>query len=134
MRFNWFYRYGLLDLDADPGGDGPGRRWTMKESLAVIPVHGKALKFVGWIDHPDGDDRPVRVRVWADSALVYDAGLRRSSAIYLDIPAKPGATHMVLQTWISRTWRPTDFGRSDPRELGLSVRDSELREPRQPSV
>ncbi len=122
MQFDWFYRYGLMDLDADPSG-GPGRRWTMKESLAVIPVHGKVLKFVGWIDHPDGDDRPVRVRVWADSALVYDADLKRSAAIHLDIPAKPGATHMVLQTWIGRTWRPTDFGRSDPRELGLSVRD-----------
>ena len=122
MRFNWFYRYGLMDLDADPAG-GVGRRWTMKESLAVIPVQGKVLKFVGWIDHPDGDDRPVRVRVWADSVLVYDDDLKRSAAIHLDLAAKPGVTHLVLQTWISRTWRPTDFGRRDGRELGLSVRD-----------
>jgi len=122
MRFNWFYRYGLMDLDPDPAG-GVGRRWTMKESLAVIPVQGKVLKFVGWIDHPDGDERPVRVRVWADSVLVYDADLKRSAAIHLDLAAKPGATHLVLQTWISRTWRPTDFGRRDQRELGLSVRD-----------
>jgi hypothetical protein len=122
MRFGWDYRYGISDLERSPDGS-PGRRWTELTSLSVIPVKGKVLKFVGWIDHPDADERPVHVRVWADSTIVYDDDLKRSAAIFLDIPATPGKTHMVVQTEISRMWKPRDFGRDDPRELGLSVRD-----------
>ena len=49
-------------LEPDPGGNAVGRRWTMKDSLAVIPVKGKVLKFVAWIDHPDSDVKPVHTR------------------------------------------------------------------------
>ena len=58
-RFGWYYRYGLHDLERSRDG-GRGRLWTMKKSLAVIPVEGSVLKFVCWIDHPDTD--PVTVK------------------------------------------------------------------------
>ena len=128
QRFDWFYRYGYLvtddgaDLEADPGGNPIGRRWTMTDSLAVIPVKGKVLKFVAWIDHPDSDLRPVHTRVWADSNLIYEGDLRRTP-LMMDIPATPGRSHMVLETSIDRTWRPSDSGSRDTRELGLSIRD-----------
>ncbi len=122
MRFGWDYHYGISNLE--PSADGsPGRRWTQLTSLSVVPVKGSVLKFVGWIDHPDADERPVHVRVWADSRIVYDDDLKRSAAIFLDIPAGAGRTHLVLETEISRMWRPREFGRNDPRELGLSLRD-----------
>ena len=121
-RFGWTYRYGISDVEKTPDGS-PGRMWTERKSLSVIPVKGKVLKFVAWIDHPDGDERPVHVTVWADSRVVYDDDLKRSAAIFLDIPAPVSDTHMTVKTEISRTWRPKDFGRNDPRELGLSVRD-----------
>lgn len=122
MRFGWDYRYGISNLEPSPDGS-PGRRWTGLKSLSVIPIKGSVLKFVAWVDHPDADDRPVHVRVWVDSALVHDDDLKRSAAIALDIPAPPGKTHMLIETEISRTWRPTEFGRGDRRELGLAVRD-----------
>jgi hypothetical protein len=125
QRFNWYYRYGYVhpdDVEKDPGGYPVGRRWTMKQSLAVIPVKGKVLKFVAWIDHPDADQKPVHTKVWADGALVYEGDLRRTPII-LDIPATPGHTHMVLETSIDRLWRPREHGSSDVRELGLSIRD-----------
>ncbi len=50
----------------------------MKDSLAVIPVKGKVLKFVAWIDHPDVDVTPVHTQVWADSQLVYEGDLKRA--------------------------------------------------------
>lgn len=122
MRFGWQYQYGLSNLE--PSADGsPGRRWTELNSLAVLPVRGQVLRFVGWIDHPDADERPVHVRIWADSRLVWDEDLKRSAAIFLDIKPSEGKTHLVIETEISRMWRPTDFGRSDRRILGLSVRD-----------
>ena len=68
QRWDWYYRYGFYtndsdgtDLEPDPGGNPIGRRWTMQNSLAVIPVKGKVLKFVAWIDHPDSR-RQTRAR------------------------------------------------------------------------
>jgi hypothetical protein len=129
QRWDWYYRYGFFtndrdgtDLEPDPGGNPIGRRWTMKDSLAVIRVKGTVLKFVAWIDHPDADAKPVHARVWADSKLVFEGDLRRAP-LMLDIPATPGKTHMVIETAIDRTWRPSDTGSRDRRELGLSIRD-----------
>ena len=126
QRFGWYYRYGWVqpdDVEPDPGGNPVGRRWTTRKSLAVIPVKGKALKFVAWIDHPDADTKPVHTQVWADGKLVYEGDLGRTP-LFMDIPATPGRTHMVLETAIDRTFRPSDSGNSrDSRELGLSVRD-----------
>jgi hypothetical protein len=124
-RFDWYYRYGWVmpdDVESDPGGNPIGRRWTKKDSLAVIKVGGKTLKFVAWVDHPDADMRPVHTRVWADSKMVYEGDLRRAP-LFLDIPATPGKSHMVIETSIDRTWRPSDSGSRDQRTLGLSIRD-----------
>jgi hypothetical protein len=130
QRFNWYYRYGYhtndndgTDLEPDPGGNPIGRRWTMEQSLAVIPVKGRVLKFVAWVDHPDADTRPVHTQVWADGRLVYEGDLGRTP-LFMDIPATPGKTHMILETKIDRTFRPSDDGKSrDRRALGLSIRD-----------
>jgi len=124
MRFGWFYKYGMSEVEPDPGGNPAGRRWTtLPMSLAVVPVNGKVLKFVAWIDHPDGDERPIKTRVWADGTLVFDGEIRRSAPLFLDIPATPGRWHMILETEIDRLWAPRDFGQRDLRALGLSIRD-----------
>jgi hypothetical protein len=124
VRFGWFYKYGMSELEPDPGGNPVQRRWTiMPKSLAVVPVQGKVLKFVAWIDHPDGDERPVQTKIWADGNLVFDGAIRRSAPLMIDIPATPGRTHMVLETEIDRLWAPRDFGLRDRRALGLSIRD-----------
>lgn len=125
QRWNWFYRYGFVqpdDVEPDPGGNPVGRRWTMEQSLAVIPVNGRLLKFAAWVDHPDADVKPVHTQVWADSVLIYEGDLRRTP-LFLDIPATPGKRFMVLETRIDRLWRPSDSGNRDRRELGLSIRD-----------
>jgi O-antigen ligase len=127
-RIGWYYRYGYhisntdADVEPDPGGNPIGRRWTMKKSLAVIPVKGKVLKFVAWIDHPDADTNPVRTQVYADAVLVYEGDLRRTP-LFLDIPATPGRRNMTIETSVDRTFRPSDSGSIDRRDLGLSIRD-----------
>ncbi len=124
MRFGWFYKYGMSEPEPDPGGNPVQRRWTiMPKSLAVVPVSGKVLKFVAWIDHPDGDERPVKTKVWADGTLVFNGEITRSAPLLLDIPATPGRSHMILETGIDRTWAPRDYGQRDRRALGLSIRD-----------
>jgi hypothetical protein len=120
QRFGWYYRYGLYEPERAADGRR-GRIWTMKESLAVIPVEGRVLKFVCWIDHPDTD--PVTVKVWADSKLVLSKDLRKGQSAAVDIPAPEGERRMIIETSVSRTFRPSDHGSNDTRELGLAMAD-----------
>jgi hypothetical protein len=122
-RFNWYYDYGFDELEPDPGGNPVPRRWTWSEALAVIPVKGKVLKFVAWIDHPDGDTNPPHVTVRADGRTVFDGPLKRSTPLLLDVPATPGKAHMLIETTIDRLYRPSEQGSRDRRALGLSIRD-----------
>ena len=123
IRFGWDYAQGIGDLERSTDGT-PGRRWTERRSIAQVRVQGLVLKFAGWVDHPDADEHPVHVRVWADSRLVYEGDLKRPPAmINLDIPATPGQSHLLLETEVSRAWLPRAYGQRDPRQLGLSVRD-----------
>ncbi len=123
IRFGWDYAQGLGDLERSADGT-PGRRWTERRSIAQVRVQGQVLKFVGWVDHPDADEHPVHVRVWADSRLVYEGDLKRPPAIInVDIPATPGQSHLLLETEVSRAWSPRAHGQRDSRQLGLSVRD-----------
>jgi hypothetical protein len=121
-RFGWDYSGGISDLESNRDGT-PGRRWTSLKSMSTIPVRGKVLKFVGWIDHPDADAKPVHVEVWANGKSVFDGDLKRTDVIRVEIPARPGQTQMVLHTEISRTFRPSEFGGRDRRDLGLAVQD-----------
>ena len=124
IRFGWFYKYGMSELEPDPGGNPVQRRWTtMPKSLAVVPVQGKVLKFVAWIDHPDGDERPVHAKIVADGDVVFDGAITRSAPVFIDITATAGRTHMILETEIDRLWAPRDYGMADRRALGLSIRD-----------
>lgn len=127
-RWDWYYRYGWSgkdDIEADPGGNPVGRRWTLTKSLSLVAVQGRVLKFVAWVDHPDSVEHPVHTRIWADSTLVYEGELRRGIPVTLDITPRPGAKFVVIETEIDRTFHPKDFNpmSRDTRELGLSVRD-----------
>ena len=93
-------------LEPDPGGHPLQRRWTGEKAVVVIPVKGKVLKFVAWIDHPDGDANPPQVVVRADSRVIHDGPLTRSAPLFIDIPATPGKAHMVIETSIDRLTDP----------------------------
>ena len=136
QRWDWYYRYGFhtndrngADLEPDPGGNRIGRRWTMKDSLAVIPVKGKVLKFVAWIDHP-GHRRQTCARA---SLGRFRARLRRRHAPRPCLPRHPcdagqdaHGDRDVDRSDLApeRSWQPR-YARArivDPR-LGLGVID-----------
>ena len=124
MRFDWFYKYGMTELEPEPAGGTVGRRFTTEtKSLAVVKVQGRTLKLAAWIDHPDGEQNPVHVRIWADGNLVYEGAVKRSTPVFLNIPPTPGRTHVIIETEIDRLFRPSDYGSRDRRTLGLSLRD-----------
>lgn len=121
VRFGWYYRYGIYDLEQPP--DGTPFRWTMRRAAAVIPVEGRVLRFEAWVDHPDADAQPVTVRVWADDRLVATESRRRGERVQADIPAVSGRPRMIIRTEVDRAWRPVEHAGTDPRELGIAIAD-----------
>jgi hypothetical protein len=121
LRIGWNYTYGFYDLERPQGGDA--YRWTAKDAVTVIPAGRGRLKLTLWIAHPDASDRPVDVRVWRNGELVVQATLRDHSHLTQYVPVPEGEPRLLIRTWVSRTWRPSDHGSRDARELGIAVGD-----------
>ena len=121
LRIGWNYTYGFYDLERPQGGDA--YRWTTKDAVTVIPAGRGRLKLTLWIAHPDASDRPVDVRVWRNGELVVQATLRDHTHLTQYVPVPEGASRLLIRTWVSRTWRPSDHGSRDTRELGMAVGD-----------
>jgi hypothetical protein len=114
------YDYGFYD------GPDSDVRWTAGKAVDVIEIvhrnEDRYLKLEIGAVAPDAAQRPVEVKVWRDDDLVLR--LRRRSDVlatrYICVP--PGRKMMRMQVEVSRTWRPSDYGRgTDQRELGVAV-------------
>lgn len=121
VRFGWNYAYGFYDLE-QPAGAEPFR-WTMGRALAVIPVERGWLKLTVWSSHPDVRERPVSVRVWRDRESVLQVTLSDATPVTRYVPVPEGRPRMILRFDVDRTWRPSDGGAADTRELGVAVAD-----------
>ena len=62
-RFDWFYRLRHAASSSRSRRQSDRPPLDRSSTLAVVPVKGKVLKFVAWIDHPDGDANPPHVGV-----------------------------------------------------------------------
>jgi hypothetical protein len=117
----WPYQYGFYDDDPDSDV-----HWTAGKAVDVFEIvrrnEDRFLKLDIGAVAPDADQRPVDVKVWRDDDLVLR--LRRRSGVfvtrYVCVPREPGM--MRMQVEVSRTWRPSDYGRgTDQRERGVAV-------------
>jgi hypothetical protein len=115
------YRYGFYDDEPDSGV-----RWTAGKAVDVFEIvnrnEDRYLKLDIGAVAPDADQRPVEIKVWRDDDLVLRLR-RRSDGVatrYVCVP--PGRKMMRMQVEVSRTWRPSDYGRgTDQREHGVAV-------------
>lgn len=118
-RIGWAYAYGFYDLERTP--DGQAFRWTARKAVAVVPVNRGRIPLIVWAAHPDKAMRPVDVRVWVDNALVISLSLRDSSPVMRDVLVGDSVPRVVLRVSVDHTWRPSDFGSRDTRELGVAI-------------
>ena len=79
------------------------------------------LKLTAWVTHPDAAERPVAIRVRVDGRLVIDAARRDAERVTGWIAVPPGRSRAVVRTSVDRTWRPSEHGGTDTRELGLAI-------------
>jgi hypothetical protein len=117
----WPYQYGFYG--DEPQGD---IHWTAGKAVDVFeivrPNEDRYLKLDIGAVAPDADQRPVEIKVWRDEDLVLRLR-RRSDGLatrYVCVPR--GRKMMMIQVDVSRTWRPSDYGRgTDQREHGVAV-------------
>ena len=118
----WDYERGLEDVERSPAGER--FRWTGPEAVAVVgvPERDRYLKLTFWVSHPDIVERPVDVEIRRSGKRIGRITLSNSTPVtwYVKAPAGP---RMMLEMFVSRTWRPADYGSADPRTLGLALAD-----------
>jgi hypothetical protein len=115
---DWRYAYGFHVAEQLPGiGE---LRWTQGKAVAVLRPR-EASSITLRIAHPDAGRRPIRVRIWRDQDLVIDELFRDERPVTRPFTGPSPGTGVVMTIHVSRTWRPSDHGRPDPRTLGVGV-------------
>lgn len=119
QRVGWPYSYGLYAAEHDP--DGAEFRWTSDHGVAVIDAPTPHL-LLTITPNPLAARRPLGVRVDVDRHVAIDEEVRNTQPIvkYVKLPA--GEPRVMIETRASRTFRPSDAGLADTRELGLMLR------------
>ena len=116
---NWPYSYGFYAPES--ASDGREFRWARQRAVTVLAAANRWIRVTVSANHPDLSTKPVAVRVWLGESLAASTTLRTSAPVvaYARVPEE--RQRVVLETWVSRVFRPRDFGGNDPRDLGLMV-------------
>jgi hypothetical protein len=120
QRADWDYSYGFYDAEA--AGTADEFRWASSRALAVVPLTDRWIEVTAWTHHPDLRDRPVNLEVWIDGELLIDSIRKSGEPITSAVRIPEGRLRVVVEMRVDRTWRPSDRGEADTRELGPGVR------------
>lgn len=114
-------RGGFHSAEIDAEGDAAW--WTKREAFMMLPRIEGELGADLYVGHPDAAERPVRVRAWADDALVADYVWSAPGAKRMTVAMDPARPATELRFEVDRTWVPaaTLEGNADARELGVRV-------------
>jgi O-antigen ligase len=96
-------------------------RWTKRRATFALAAPSRYLVVRFHVLHPDVASRPVKVRITTDCQTLVDQWLTDDSVDARAFEVPPGQRRVVFDTEVSRTWRPSDSGKTDTRELGLAV-------------
>ena len=124
----------LLSYPPEQGvGDGD-QRWTKRHAVAVVPASARWLELTYSVDYrsiahagmerrgAQAATRPVGVTIRVDGEVVTDTQLTTTTPVTTYTRVPDGRAWLLIETAVSRTVRPRDFGVADDRELGMLVR------------
>jgi hypothetical protein len=120
QRADWDYSYGFYKPEA--AGTADEFRWASRRAVAVVPPTDRRIEVTAWTHHPDIVERPVDLKVWIDGVPLLDSRRDGGEPITWAVRIPEGQTRVLIETWVDRTWRPSDRGEADTRELGPGVR------------
>jgi hypothetical protein len=96
-------------------------RWTRRRATFALGAQTTHLMIRYHVEHPDVATHPVRLRITTPCQTIVDRLFTDMSVDGQALELSEGQTRVVFDTEVSRTWRPTDFGKPDQRELGAAV-------------
>jgi hypothetical protein len=120
QRADWDYAYGFFEPDAP--GTADEFRWASRRALAVVPLTDRWIEVTAWTHHPDVRERPVDLKVWIDGVPLIESQRTGGEPITAAVRIPEGQERVLIETEVDRTWRPSDQGEADTRELGPGVR------------
>ena len=95
--------------------------WATRHAVAVLTPPTRWVKVTVSVDRLNLAKGPVDVKVSCDNAVVVDTRVTDVRPITRYVALRDGNKGMMVETRVSRSVRPADFGLQDPRERGLLV-------------
>jgi len=117
-RMNRDYIIGTYPSEPLPQGQF---RWTRRRATFALAAQSTHMMIRYHVEHPDVGTHPVRMRIATPCQTIVDRVFTDMSVDGQALELPEGQTRVVFETEVSRTWRPTDFGKPDRRDLGAAV-------------
>ena len=96
-------------------------RWTRRRATFALAAQSTHLMIRYHVEHPDVAANPVRMRIATPCQTIVDRMFTDMSVDGQALELPEGQARVMFETEVSRTWRPTDFGKPDRRDLGAAV-------------
>lgn len=121
-RFGSPYTYGF-----HPAASGGQRfRRTERHAVEVFQMRAPYVKLTFWAEHPDLDQREVRLQIWRAAQRIANVGLVTPLPVTWYVRAPAGRDWMMLEFDVSRTWSGAPASGGKPVEYGISIADWEF--------
>jgi len=117
-RTNRDYMTGTYPSEPLPQGQF---RWTRRRATFALAAQSTHLMIRYHVEHPDVAANPVRMRIATPCQTIVDRMFTDMSVDGQALELPEGQARVMFETEVSRTWRPTDFGKPDRRDLGAAV-------------
>ena len=118
IRAHRDYAVGTYAPESTPGG--AEFRWTRADARIWLRTRSRVVVVRSWVAHPDAKVRPVTLRIATPCQEILVEELHNEGLVSLALEL-PDDGPVVLLTHVSRTWRPSDYGQLDTRELGAGL-------------
>jgi hypothetical protein len=95
--------------------------WTRQDAHLFWAVKTRWMVIRFWASHPDIAARPVHVTLTSPCGVLFDEDLTSPESMSLGMALPEGRKTMEATVHVSRTWKPSDVGEADDRELGVGI-------------
>lgn len=96
-------------------------RWTRGNARFVWPARTRWLVVRVWAQHPDMTGTPVRVTLSTPCGVLLNEALNSPTPVSIGVTLPDGQQALEARLLVSRTWRPSDHGSNDERDLGAAI-------------
>jgi len=95
--------------------------WTKGDASFIWPAKTRWLVLRVWAQHPDMAAEPVHVTLTSPCGVLVDEALETPTPVSIGVTLPDGQRTLEAHMHVSRTWRPSEHGSNDERDLGAGI-------------